>query len=53
MDLEWVATFLDAADTESFREVARRRLMSQAAVSQQMAVPWGSCCFTGTAARLS
>jgi len=37
MDLEWVATFLDAADTESFREVARRRFMSQAGVSQQMA----------------
>lgn len=37
MDLDWVATFLDAADTESFREVARRRFMSQAAVSQQIA----------------
>jgi LysR family transcriptional repressor of citA len=37
MDLEWVETFLVAAEVESFREAARRRFISQAAVSQQMA----------------
>lgn len=37
MDLEWVQTFLAAAEAESFREAARRRFISQAAVSQQMA----------------
>lgn len=37
MDLEWVETFLVAADVESFREAARRRFISQAAVSQQVA----------------
>jgi LysR family transcriptional repressor of citA len=37
MDLEAVATFLAAAETENFREAARRRYISQAAVSQQVA----------------
>ncbi len=37
MDLEWLSTFLAAADTLSFREVARRRFVSQASVSQQVA----------------
>jgi LysR family transcriptional repressor of citA len=37
MDLEAVVTFLAAAETENFREAARRRYISQAAVSQQVA----------------
>lgn len=37
MDIEWLSTFLLAADTLSFREVARRRFVSQASVSQQVA----------------
>lgn len=37
LDLEWLSTFLAAADTLSFREVARRRFVSQATVSQQVA----------------
>ncbi len=37
MDIEWLGTFLLAADTLSFREAARRRFVSQASVSQQVA----------------
>ncbi len=37
MDIEWLSTFLLAADTLSFRETARRRFVSQASVSQQVA----------------
>ena len=37
MDLDWVRTFLAAADTENFRLAARRRFVSQATVSQHIA----------------
>lgn len=37
MDLDWVRTFLAAADTENFRQAARRRFLSQATVSQHIA----------------
>ncbi len=37
MNLEWVRTFLVAAETENFHKAADRRYISQAAVSQQMA----------------
>ena len=37
MDIEWLSTFLVAADKLSFREAARRRFVSQASVSKQVA----------------
>ncbi|MGC8490009.1 MAG: LysR family transcriptional regulator [Clostridia bacterium] len=37
MDLSWVDTFLAVVETGSFRAAARRRYVSQAAVSQQIA----------------
>ncbi len=37
MDLDWVQTFLAAAKTENFRQAAKLRYISQAAISQHIA----------------
>ncbi len=37
MDLEWVKTFVSAAETQNFRETARRRFINQATVSHHIA----------------
>ena len=37
MDTEWLRTFLAAAESGNFREAGRRRYITQAAVSQQIA----------------
>ncbi|MCL8207616.1 MAG: LysR family transcriptional regulator [Actinomycetia bacterium] len=37
MDLDWVRTFLAAADGENFRRAAKQRFVSQATVSQHVA----------------
>lgn len=37
MDLEWIKTFLSAAETENFREAARQRFVNQTTVSHHIA----------------